>query len=597
MLLLISIEIIGNYFINELEKQTITNFQEKVTSHAEQLASYLSVYLVGNNELDHVKVNDEIQKQVESFGIPEVIEIRVVDDQGIIRAAYGNNSSLLIDTKNDYSILNRAEFNKSIVKENDERFQINVQPIFSNLGNGVVGALYIKSNLEKEYGYIHEIAKIFFTASLISLSITVFVSSFVAISIIKPIESLRKQAVRISGGDFSEKTEVAGHDELSQLSLTFNELADHIQENQELLKSERNRLNSVLEYMNDGVIATERRGKVMIINEMALSQLNVEEQDVIGHSIIDLLGIKEEYTLRNLLEDTPNILFTPEDTSSNNYIKSTYHVDFSVLRRESGALSGLVAVLHDVTEQQKIEQERRQFVSNVSHELRTPLTSVQSYLETLLDGALHNEEVAQSFLETTLNETNRMIRMINDLFQLSKMDSGVVKLDVELVNFNAFVNYILDRFVFLLGQNNDGNISKKYDIVRQFTNQTLWLYIDPDKMTQVIDNIINNAIKYSPDGGQIKVRLLETQKAVILSVYDEGLGIPKADLKKIFDRFFRVDKARTSSQGGTGLGLAIAKEIIQAHGGHIWVESHEGVGSNFYLSLPYQNYEDEVWEL
>lgn len=257
-------------------------------------------------------------------------------------------------------------------------------------------------------------------------------------------------------------------------------------------------------------------------------------------------------------------------------------------------------MLHDVTEQQKIDRERKQFVSNVSHELRTPLTSMRSYIEALNDGAWRDEKVAPEFLKVTQDETDRMIRMINDLLSLSRMDSGTVKLDLELVNINGLVNYILDRFDMMLKKDKIDTRdikTKNYTIKRNFTKRDLWVELDTDKFIQVVDNIMNNAIKYSPDGGVITCRLLETHNNVILSISDQGLGIPKKDLGHVFDRFFRVDKARSRAQGGTGLGLAISKEVIELHHGRIWVDSVEGKGSTFYISLPYEEYsEEDLWD-
>ena len=329
---------------------------------------------------------------------------------------------------------------------------------------------------------------------------------------------------------------------------------------------------------------------------MACEYLDVESKDVIGTSILDVLKIREMQTMRELIENQDGIIVDMSD-AGHDQILNAY---FSTIQRESGFISGLVCVLHDVTEQQKIDRERRQFVSNVSHELRTPLTSMRSYIEALNDGAWKDPEVAPSFLKVTQDETDRMIRMINDLLSLSRMDSGTVKLDFELVNLNELFNYILNRFDMMLKKDNNDTRetkSKNYTIKRDFTKRDLWVEIDTDKFIQVVDNIMNNAIKYSPDGGVITCRLLETHNHVILSITDQGLGIPRKDLGHIFDRFFRVDKARSRAQGGTGLGLAISKEVIEMHHGKIWVDSIEGKGSTFYISLPYEEYEgDDLWD-
>ena len=216
---------------------------------------------------------------------------------------------------------------------------------------------------------------------------------------------------------------------------------------------------------------------------------------------------------------------------------------------------------------------------------------MRSYIETLSEGAWQDAEIAPKFLKITLDETDRMIRMINDLLDLSRMDNGNLKLQLEMVNFNELVNFVLDRFDVILA-----NEEKKYTIRREFTKRELFVEIDPDRMIQVIDNIMNNAIKYSPDGGMIIVRLMETHNNVVLSITDRGLGIPKKDLGKIFDRFYRVDKARARKQGGTGLGLAISREVVRALGGSIWADSRENFGSTFYISLPYEPIEEEWWD-
>lgn len=312
---------------------------------------------------------------------------------------------------------------------------------------------------------------------------------------------------------------------------------------------------------------------------MAAKQLNVVVEEVMNTSILDLLGISEEYELRDLITNVPELTIDSQDENGE-YI--SLRVRFALIRRESGFISGLVAVLHDTTEQDKEERERRLFVSNVSHELRTPLTSVKSYLEALDDGAI-SEPVAPEFVKVSLTETNRMMRMVTDLLSLSRIDNETSQLDVELTNFTAFITFILNRFDKMKNQAGE----KKYDIVRDYPISPVWVEIDTDKMTQVLDNILNNAIKYSPDGGEIRVGMKTTDAQLIISISDEGLGIPKKDLPRIFDRFYRVDKARSRAQGGTGLGLAIAKEIIKQHKGFIWAKSEYGKGSTFTIVLPY----------
>ena len=589
LILLISIEIIGAYFIRGLEKSTINSF----TKDMNQRVSLLSTTLGATMAEDSDNEADQLQRILENNTAADIGEMWVVDDKGIVVATNDvGQKDTIVGKKNEYSDIDDFSMKQYVtLDDNNKRVYINVQPIQSPTGDSaVIGALYVKSDIEQKYTEISNTALIFFTASLIEGLISIVVALLVARSITKPIKEMQKQAVRIAQGDYSEKVDVQGHDELSQLAETFNKLSDRIEDAQDTMEAERNRLDSVLTHMTDGVIATDRRGKVITINEMALSLLDTTNEEAIGQSILSLLDLEEQYTLRKLLETPEEILITrskPDSDEGNMTLRS----DFAMIRRESGFISGLVVVLHDVTEQEKTAEERRQFVSNVSHELRTPLTSVRSYLEALEEGAWQDKTVAPEFIHVTLGETDRMIRMINDLLNLSRMDSGAQQMDLELVNFNELVDYILDRFDMMVNSQ-----EKNYRIVREFTERDLWVEIDTDKIMQVIDNVMNNAIKYSPDGGKIEVHLMETHNNVVLSISDEGLGIPKKDLEKVFERFYRVDKARARQQGGTGLGLAISKEVMKAHQGQIWVESVEGKGSTFYISLPYEPYEEDIWE-
>ena len=395
------------------------------------------------------------------------------------------------------------------------------------------------------------------------------------------LRQLNTKIKDLIAGDYSEVVDMQGSPELTDMTNSINDLSEVIRLTHENLEQETKRLTSILAYMTDGVLATNRRGQIIMVNEMAAKQLNVNPDEVLNTSILDLLSIGDDYDLRKLITEVPELTIDSQDENGE-YI--SLRVRFALIRRESGFISGLVAVLHDTTEQEKEERERRLFVSNVSHELRTPLTSVKSYLEALDDGAL-SEPVAPDFVKVSLNETNRMMRMVTDLLSLSRIDNETSQLDIELTNFTAFITFILNRFDKIKSQSQEG--SKKYELIREYPITPIWVEIDTDKMTQVIDNILNNAIKYSPDGGKIKVRMKTTDAQLIISISDEGLGIPKKDLPRIFDRFYRVDKARSRAQGGTGLGLAIAKEIIKQHKGFIWAKSEYGKGSTFTIVLPY----------
>ena len=592
LMLMLTLECVGAVFVRQLEHQNLNTFKQTI-----ELPSYVDNSL--SEQLlrpDTKKANQQIRQILSEVNNNNISEIRVVDSKGVIRGTSTADNRNMVGQKTTDAMVKATLLNNRSHSENvydganHNRYYVNVIPLNDN-NNNVVGAVLLRASLEGVYSNINNITLIYLSAALITIILSLFLAVLISQEITRPIEEMRKQTLRIARGDFSGQVRVMGNDELGQLAGAVNNLSVRVEEAQESSDSERRRLDSVLSHMSDGVLATDRRGNITIVNNMALQLLGVDhEDDLIGKSIIDALDIRHDYTVRELINSNQKEMIIDMSAGGNNLILNAY---FSPIQRESGFISGLVCVLHDVTSQQKEERERKQFVSNVSHELRTPLTSVHSYVEALSDGAWKDKDIAPQFLTVIQNETNRMIRMINDLLSLSRMDSGTTKLNLEYVNIKELFNYILNRFDMIIKKDENDQNSKKYTIERYFTDKDLWVEIDTDKFTQVIDNIMNNAIKYSPDGGVITTRLLETHNHVILSISDQGLGIPRKDLGRIFDRFFRVDKARSRKQGGTGLGLAISKEVINLLGGQIWVDSIEGQGSTFYISLPYVPYEEE----
>ena len=595
LILMLTLECVGAVFVRQLEHQNLNTFKQTI-----ELPSYVDNSLVEQLSRSNTKkANKQINQILSEVNNNNISEIRVVDSKSIVRGtSNADNRSAIGQKTTDQAIKatllnNRSHTENLYDNSNHTRYYVNVIPLVDNSNNNVVGAVYLRASLESVYSKINNITLVYLSAAMITIVLSLILAIIISQEITRPIEEMRKQTLRIARGDYSGQVKVLGNDELGQLAGAVNNLSVRVEEAQESSDSERRRLDSILSHMSDGVLATDRRGNVTIVNNMALQLLGVEnEDDLIGKSIIDVLDIRHDYTVRQLVNGEQREMIIDMSNSGNNLILNAY---FSPIQRESGFVSGLVCVLHDVTSQQKEERERKQFVSNVSHELRTPLTSVRSYVEALSDGAWQDKEIAPQFLKVVQDETDRMIRMINDLLSLSRMDAGTTKLNLEYVNINELFNYILDRFDMIIKKEEDPK-KKKHTIERYFTKKDLWVEIDTDKFTQVIDNIMNNAIKYSPDGGVITTRLLETHNHVILSISDQGLGIPRKDLGRIFDRFFRVDKARSRKQGGTGLGLAISKEVINMLGGQIWVDSVEGKGSTFYISLPYVPYEEEDWD-
>lgn len=595
-MLILTLEIVGALFVRQLEHENLTNFKQQI-----ELPSYVENSLTQELVQTNTKTaNRNINSTLQKVENNSVTEIRVVDAKGIIQGTSNRDQSVVGQKANTQIVKNTLVNNRShseTVYDSDSKthYYITTIPLMSGDTNNVVGVVYIRASLESVYSTVTSISLIYLSATVITIIIGLILSIIISREITRPIEEMRKQTLRIARGDFSGRVKVNGNDELGQLSAAINNLSIRVEESQESTDAERRRLDGVLAHMSDGVLATDRRGNVIIINNMALQLLGVDdEKEVIGQSILGVLDIRQNYSIRDLVENEQAQNEVILDGLTDDTIISA---SFSPIQRESGFVSGLVCVLHDITDQVQEEEERKQFVSNVSHELRTPLTSVRSYVEALSDGAINDPELSPRFLKVVEDETERMIRMINDLLSLSRMDSGTTKLDLEYVNIGELFNYILNRFDMIIkNETADDSDQKKYTIDRHITNKSLWVEIDPDKFTQVIDNIMNNAVKYSPDGGVITARLTDTHNHVILSIADQGLGIPRKDLRHVFDRFFRVDKARSRKQGGTGLGLAISKEVINLLGGQIWVNSTEGKGSTFYIALPYVPFEEDDWD-
>lgn len=586
LMLIMALQLISANFIRQLENQTIDNIESQLQLRYDFLKT--GVAQIMNSNASKAKKESDIYQLLQDSGNQSNIEINVINRDGYILGTNDQTKQNLVGTKTtDQQVqkavaLGKYSATQYIDNHTNERQMRIIGPIAGDESDIAGTMLLIDSNIEDQYDQVREITGIFFNSSLIALAITVVVSFLTSRGLTRPISEMVDQTERISEGDYSSALRIYSDDEIGQLGKAINLLAIKIRDAQESTEAERQRLDSVLHHMTDGVIATDRRGRVLIINDAALDMLNAEETSVIGRDILTVLNLKDKTSFHALLTGNEQETVTIDN--------SILQCDFSIIQRETGFISGVVCVVADITEQEKIENERRNFVSNVSHELRTPLTSIKSYTEALVDGAWKDEKVAPEFLQVIQTEAQRMIRMINDLLNLSRMDQKRLELDKEFVNLNGLFNHILNRFDLIL--KDDQYKEHPFTLKREITQTELWIELDQDKFTQVIDNLMNNAIKYSPNGGEIKASLIETHDKIVISIQDQGMGIARRAIPKVFNRFYRVDKARSRAMGGTGLGLAIAKEVIDLSGGRIWVESEENVGSTFYIELPYEPFDE-----
>jgi len=584
LLIIIALQIIGIYFSNKLEDNLKSNFEDSVLQRIDLIEYSIREELTKERDETTPTLEQSLNAALREFATGDINEIRVIDRRNRVIATSDSENQAIIGQRSNDDIVKKVISSETDQEEialdpkTNTRVWVIATPILSTVdpNSEVIGAIYIESNIEKVYDQMNDINRIFAVGTAISLVITVILGILIARTITRPILDMRKQAQAMSRGNFSRKVRVYGDDEIGQLAIAFNHLTNRLQEAQSSTEAERRKLASVLANMTDGVIATDRKGKIILINDPALNFLKVTREDTLNRPIASVLGIEDNYSFEDLIhmKEPINLDISTEESPL------ILRASFSVIQKETGFVNGLITVLHDITEQEKIEMERREFVANVSHELRTPLTTMRSYLEALADGSWQDENIAPHFINVVQTETERMIRLVNDLLNLSKMDSKDYQLNKEVVEFNSFFHRIIDRFEMSKSQN--------VKFIRYIPETPYFVEIDTDKLTQVIDNIISNAIKYSPDGGNIRFGFTVQGNMLKVMISDDGMGIPKENLGKIFDRFYRVDKARSRAMGGTGLGLAIAKEMIKAHNGTIWAESEEGVGTTIFFTLPYE---------
>jgi len=589
LLILLAMQIIGLYFSEQLEQTLRGNFEDSIEDRMEIIEFSVREEMIRNRTDEDLTIEQSLRSVLSNFNSQDINEIRVVDNRyRILATSLGENQSLVGQRSTDdqirRSIIGETPLEQTYLDRNiEERVWVKTLPITA-VGGEMLGTLYVKAEVENVYDQMDTINSILAGGTAIALVITAVLGVLVAQTISRPIADMRRQAQAMAKGNFSRKVRVYSEDEIGQLARAFNHLTNRLQESQQSTESERRKLASVLANMTDGVLSTDRRGRIILINEPALQLLNVSRETVINRPVTTVLGLDESYTFEDLIDMRDAITLDISTQDQATLLRTT----FSVIQKETGFVNGLIAVLHDNTEQEKIDMERREFVANVSHELRTPLTTMRSYLEALADGAWQDPDLAPNFLNVTQTETERMIRLVNDLLKLSKMDSSEADLSREMVEFGVFFNRIIDRFEMSKSQN--------VSFERKVPKSQYFVEIDTDKLTQVIDNIISNALKYSPEGGKVRFSVREKEGELLVSISDEGMGIPKENVERIFDRFYRVDRARSRAMGGTGLGLAISKEMINAHGGKIWAQSRYGKGTSIHFTLPYEIDDGGEWD-
>ena len=612
---IISLQLIGLFFTTQLRNSNINTFEQNIIEQEKILNYHVREELdkVSGNNDDNSKVLENnlekrestssthdlksgIAKLVSEFNIQKLLLVNVIDNDSKILATSSKNGNDEYLAKRSFDplvsqVIKTGESTKQIQNNADsnKRVWIYVSPVKKD--NEVVGVISLMADIESVYQEVNSISKIFIVGTILSIVITTVIGFVASKTVTSSIEKMSSQVKKMALGNYGTVVGIDADDEIGDLAKVFNQISKRIEEEQAVTETERRKLATIIESMMDGIITTDNNGRIILINTSAEDMLGGRDDEIfIGKDVLEILNITEYESIEEILDAEDSLLVTASKSDEELLLRAEISKiekeDTGDLTQMSTELEGYIIVLYDVTDQERQEKERREFVSTVSHELRTPLTTMNSYIEALEEGVLEDKELAPQFIDTIHKETTRMIRMVNELMQLGKMDIKEEHYEKEFIDINKLLEQITDRFALTHPEKN---------FIKHISKTPIFVEGDQDKLTQVFDNIVNNAIKYSPNGKNITIRVRQNyhHNRVSISIKDEGVGIPLVHIDKIFNRFYRVDKSRQRSMGGTGLGLALAKTIVEAHKGRIWAQSREGYGSIIFVTLPCEQIDDE----
>jgi two-component system sensor histidine kinase VicK len=575
--------IVGVFITDQFEKYHLNIVKDNLTYTANNVVRTMI------KDVDLIENKDDIQENLIKSTISLGYEISIIegDSYNIIASTnldfVDKNAMDVLEKSVILSSLNNRVTEKDIQSDNAESYRIK-HMAFSykeDQSDNLDYIIYGRASLDSVYRTLSNSTVILLRATVIALLVTIVLGYLMAGSITVPINQLTMKALKMAKGDFRQRVTVKSDDEIGQLGSMFNYLTEKLDTTLLEISSEKSKLNAIIKHMEDGLVAIDGKGQIIHYNPSFLSMLNLREKDLTDKSydkIIDDYSKDLEYGAilqKSISNSSENIIFE-------NNKKRILKASPALFRDEAGRISGAIVVFQDITESQRLEDMRREFVANVSHELKTPITTIKSYSETLLCGALEDKELSKSFVEVIENEADRMSSLVKDLLQLSHMDYEKVVWEMHHLDLREIVTDSV-RKLEVHFQNKNQRLNM------QISDEAVPIYADRGKIQQVIINLLTNAIKYTPENGNIRISAQVVDKNAIFEVQDSGIGIPKEDIKRIFERFYRVDKGRSRAQGGTGLGLSIAHNIIKQHKGSIKVSSELEKGSIFTVYFPVDN--------
>ncbi len=566
MLILLAMEVVGIFLIQSLEKYHINTLSNTLDGKAQLLSGYIE------RHLSPVPRPQDIDDVIKGFG--QEIGIAVLDESASVITSTDNTrfqeGIKLLTPEVTQATFGAVAKDTRIDSKSKIPYMFYAYPIKSE--DTIIGIIYLISSMKSIYDTISNTKTVLFTATLLGLVVTGILGFALSKTITGPIQEVTKRAASLAQGDFDQQIQVKSDDEIGKLTNMFNFLTTRLKDTMEEISDEKEKLEAILVNMADGVIALNEEGIVIHINPVAKQMLSLNE---------DITGQSFPLELKQLLNIDIKQLMDSDYTSGETLIKAKNSILKSIyapLKRED-RIVGHILVFQDITKQHRLEAMRKEFVANVSHELRTPLTTIKSYTETLLDGVLEEEGLSDKFMNVINNEADRMTRLVNNLLELSRLDNRETHWDLRPLDLGTILKEVIVKM--------DVNIKRKAQVLKVNIPETLpKVFVDKDKIEQVFQNVLSNAYKYTPEGGSISVQSQCVDETVMVTFKDTGVGIPKADLPRIFERFYRVDKTRSREMGGTGLGLSIAREIVQAHDGRIHIDSEPGHGTCVTISLP-----------
>jgi len=566
MLILLAMEVVSIFLVQSLEKYHIDTLSNTLDGKAQLISDYIE------RHLSPIPRPEEINDVIRGFG--QEMGIAILDGSASVITSTDDTrfqkGMKLLTPEITQATFGTASKDTRIDAKIKIPYMYYAYPVKN--GDSVIGIIYLVSSMKSIYDTISSTKTILLTATLLSLMVTGVLGFALSKTITGPIQEVTKKAASLAQGDFDQKIEVKSDDEIGKLTNMFNFLTMRLKDTMEEISDEKEKLEAILINMADGVIALNDEGVVIHINPVAKQMLSLDE---------DITGNNFSPELEKLLNIDMNQLLNKDFNSSETLIKMKAAIlkcIYAPLKRKN-RIVGHILVFQDITKQHRLEAMRKEFVANVSHELRTPLTTIKSYTETLLDGAMEEKELSCQFMSVINNEADRMTRLVNNLLELSRLDNRETRWDLKPMDSVTILNEVITKMKV--------NIQRKSQILEaNLPQKSPEVYVDKDKIEQVFQNILSNANKYTPEGGKIFINLDYTDKMVNITFIDTGIGIPKEDLPRIFERFYRVDKTRSREMGGTGLGLSIAQEIIRAHDGDIQIDSEPGQGTCVTIRIP-----------